>query len=109
MIEGLRTPAAYRRPGPEHAPLDYGSCRAKALGLAVAYHRRLDGLGLRTAASCADLTTTELDAIESGRATPTVDTLFVLADLYRTNVADLFAEALRLADQLFNDRWRPAE
>jgi transcriptional regulator with XRE-family HTH domain len=109
MITGLRTPAAYRRPGPDHAPLDYLSCRAKALGLAVAYHRRLHGLALGTAAACAELTATELDAIETGIATPTVDTLFALADVYRTNAVDLFAEALRIADQLFNNRWRPAE
>jgi transcriptional regulator with XRE-family HTH domain len=109
VSDGLRTPAAYRRPGPDHVPLDYGSCRVKALGLALAYHRRLDGLGIRTAASSIELTAGELNAIEAGVATPTADTLFLLADLYRTNVADLFAEALEITDRLFNARWRPAE
>lgn len=109
MIAALRTPAAYRRPGPDHAPLDYGSCREKALGLAVAYHRRLTGLDVRTAARCADLTAGELAAIEAGTATPTLDALFSLADVYRTDVARLLAEALGIADRLFNTRWRPTE
>ena len=109
MISALRTPAAYRRPGPHHAPLDYTSCREKSLGLAVAYYRRLNGLGLSTAATCAELTATELRAIEAGVSTPTLDTLFALADLYRTNVAELMAETLRIADLLFSRRWRPAK
>ena len=109
MTPATRTPAAFRRPGPDHAPLDYLSCRAKALGLAVAYHRRLNGLGLPTAARCAELTTGELAAIESGTATPTADTLFALTDVYRITLAQLGAETQRIADQLFGTRWRPAE
>ena len=107
MIDALRTPAAYRRPGPDQAPLDYETCRAKALGLAVAYFRRLTGLDVGTAAACARLTRTELAAIEHGTATPTTDTLFVLADVYRTEVTELLAQTLWIADRLFDTRWRP--
>lgn len=108
MTSASRAPAAYRRPGPDRAPLDYPSCRAKALGVAVAYHRRLSGLGLRTAAVCAELTASELADIEDGTATPTADTLFVLADVYRTTLVELSAEALRIAEELYGARWRPA-
>lgn len=107
MIDALRTPAAYRRPGPDHAPLDYPSCRARALGLATAYHRRLAGLGLSTAARCAELTPGELAAIEAGTATPTMDTVFTLADIYRTDAAVLLVDALDITARLYAGRWRP--
>ena len=103
MIAALRTPAAYRRSGSRHDPLDYRSCRARALGLAVAYRRRLSGLGLRTAAECAKLTAGELHDIESGVATPTGDTLLALTDVYRTDLAEVGADTLRLAGMLFDN------
>ena len=107
MIDALRTPPAYRRSGPDRAPLDYETCRAKALGLSVAYSRRLTGLDLDTAAARAQLTPGELAAIEDGTATPTTDTLFVLADVYRTDATELLAHTLWIAGRLFDDRWRP--
>ena len=70
MIDALRTPPAFRRPGPDRAPLDFETCRAKALGLSVAYSRRLTGLDVDTAAACAQLTPGELATIEDGTATP---------------------------------------
>lgn len=102
MIPTLRTPAAYRRPAARSGLLDYPTCRAKALGLAVAYRRRIAGLGLGTAAACARITDGELEAIESGIATPTADTLFALTDVYRTTLAQVGADAQRIADLLFD-------
>jgi transcriptional regulator with XRE-family HTH domain len=101
VIPLLRTPAAYGRPGPRNDSLDYASCRARALGVTVTYHRGIAGLGLRTAAACARITTGELKSIESGAATPTADTLFALADAYRTTLAQLGADTQRITDRLF--------
>lgn len=107
MNEAWRTPPAYHRPGPDQAPLDYPTCRVKGLGLATAYHRKLHGLGIEEAATYTDLTPGELTAIEAGTATPTLDTVFLLADVYRTDAAELVGHALRIAARLFDDRWRP--
>lgn len=92
MIVALRTPALGRGPG----PLDYGTFRARALGLAAAYHRRLNGLGLGTAAACARIRPEELDAIEAGAAFPSPAELRALAAVYRTGIADLLDTAGRL-------------
>lgn len=97
-------PSAYRRRGV--APLDYPSCRGTALGVALGLRREEAGLDLPTAAGQVGVPPEVLTAIEEGTATPTADTLFALADAYRTDVATLFASTLVIARRPFDDRWR---
>lgn len=92
MIVALRTPVAGRETG----PLDYRTSRARALGLAAAYHRRINGLGLGTAAACARIGPDELGAIEAGVAFPSPSELRALAAVYRTGISDLLDTAGRL-------------
>lgn len=91
-VATLRTPVVRR--GPD--PLDYGAFRARALGMAAAYHRRLNGLGVGTAAACARITADQLGAIEAGTAFPSPAELRALAAVYRTGVSELLDTAGRL-------------
>jgi len=82
------------------------TAKTRAMGLASAYHRRLSGLSVDTAAACAHMQPEELAAIEAGTVAPSSDVLSALAEVYRTSVTELLARSGWIADRSRPTPWR---